>query len=217
VTREVVFRLTLPLLSSATINTDQFTAFAGGRKLLARVEIASDRRTVTLFYLEPLPGNAQVSVSLDGAGILDFLGRSIDPDGDGQPGGVARLRYETLSTEPVGTTAVLGRVFASELVPGPNNTTATVNVPLQGVIVSVDGQEERLRTTTDANGNFKLQPVPAGLFFVHVDGRTAAGSQWPNGNYYPVVGSPGKRSPAARTTWRVERARFFCRESSREA
>ncbi|MBL9126810.1 MAG: hypothetical protein JNL97_04145, partial [Verrucomicrobiales bacterium] len=188
VTREVVFRFTLPLGEAATVTTDRFAAFAGGRKLLSRVEISADRRGVTLFFLEPIPGNSQVTARFDGAGVVDFLGRAIDPDGNGEPGGVAELRYETLGTEPVGTTAVVGRVFASELIPGADNTSATVNVPLQGVTITVDGREEQLRTTTDANGSFKLQPVPAGTFFVHVDGRTAVGSQWPNGSYYPAVG-----------------------------
>ena len=37
-------------------------------------------------------------------------------------------------------------------------------------------------------GFFRLEPAPAGRFFVHVDGRTAVGSQWRRGAYYPVVG-----------------------------
>ena len=32
--------------------------------------------------------------------------------------------------------------------------------------------EQTLRAVTDTNGNFKLAPVPAGRFFVHIDGRT---------------------------------------------
>src|SRR5207237_8096493 len=48
------------------------------------------------------------------------------------------------------------------------------------------GAEETLRTTTDASGFFRLEPVPAGRFFVLVDGRTAANV--PAGAYYPFVG-----------------------------
>ena len=45
-----------------------------------------------------------------------------------------------------------------------------------------------LRTVTDGEGRFTLQPAPAGTFFVHIDGRTAVGSDWPDGSYYPTVG-----------------------------
>src|SRR5690606_4390787 len=188
VTREAVFRLTFPLAADTQLATDHVWAEAGGRRLLSRVELSSDRRTVTLFYLENVPGSAQVTVRFHGDGIEDFLGRPVDPDGDGVEGGIAELHYGTLSVTPVGATAVIGRVFASELVPGSDNTSATVNVPLEGVTITVDGMEETLRTTTDANGSFKLQPVPAGTFFVHVDGRTATASDWPGGDYYPAVG-----------------------------
>jgi hypothetical protein len=59
---------------------------------------------------------------------------------------------------------------------------------LENVTITVDGAEENLRTTTDASGFFRLEPVPAGRFFVHVDGHKAAGSQLPDGDYYPAVG-----------------------------
>jgi hypothetical protein len=94
--------------------------------------------------------------------------------------------FDTLSITPVAGTAISGRVFASE--PGQGAGGATVDVPLAGVTVTVDGAEETLRTTTDAQGNFTLNPSPAGSFFVHVDGRTSPQSSYPNGNYYPSVG-----------------------------
>src|SRR5262249_51750441 len=74
--------------------------------------------------------------------------------------------------------------------------------PLEGVIVTVDGAEQTLRTATDVNGYFQLLPAPGGRFFVHVDGRTAKGSDWPRGAYYPFVGKawvavPGKTNNLA--------------------
>src|SRR4030095_778820 len=96
-------------------------------------------------------------------------------------------------------TAVIGRVFASELVPGNDTGTNAMNKPLAGVIITVDGAEETLRTTTDEMGNFKLEPAPAGRFFVHVDGRSAQGSQWPNGAYYPFVGKAWDAAPGVST------------------
>src|SRR5262249_19967998 len=81
---------------------------------------------------------------------------------------------------------------ASELVPGQDTGTNAVNKPLAGVTISVDGMEQTLRTVTDATGNFTLMPVPAGRFFVHIDGRTvtdaAAGIHYPDKAYYPFVG-----------------------------
>ncbi len=186
VTRETVAYFSDPLAPTATLSVDQFWAEFGGRKVLSRVELASDRRKATLFYLENLPANARVTVRLVGDGLKDGNGQDLDADGDGKPGGTNVFTFDTLTTTPVGRTAVIGRVFASELAPGEGG--GSVNQPLAGVIITVDGAEETLRTTTDAEGNFKLQPVPAGRFFVHVDGRPAQGSQWPGGAYYPFVG-----------------------------
>lgn len=81
-------------------------------------------------------------------------------------------------------TSVCGRVFASELAQVRDTS---VNVPLAGVTITVDGMEETLRTTTDSKGNFCLSPAPAGRFFVHIDGRTATNGV-PSGSYYPFVG-----------------------------
>src|SRR5262249_51631606 len=106
-------------------------------------------------------------------------------DGDGQPGGSIQLDFDTLSITPVPGTAVIGHIFASDRIPGPDNRTF-VDRPLANVTITVDGAEETLRTTTDATGFFRLEPVPAGRFFVLVDGRTAANV--PAGAYYPFVG-----------------------------
>jgi hypothetical protein len=187
VTRETVFDFSAPLGDSTVLTTNRVYATYGNRRVLSRVELSSDKRKATLFYLEPLPGSTRVSVVFDGNGLADFLGRPLDADGDNLPGGSALIRFDTLSLAAVPNTAVIGQVFASEPIQGPG-TTNFVNRPLAGVTITVDGREQELRTTTDAEGRFRLQPVPAGRFFVHVDGRTAQGSQWPNGNYYPVVG-----------------------------
>ncbi len=188
VTRETILRFSCPLREGLLLDTKKLHAFAAGRQILSRVELSTDRRTATLFYLENLPSRTRVRVSFDGTGIVDCLGREIDADGDGQPGGVAQIDFDTLSTVAVSKTAVIGRVFASDPVPDPTGTTNFVNRPLKGVTITVDGAEETLRAVTDAQGTFRLEPAPTGRFFVHVDGRTADGSQWPSGAYYPFVG-----------------------------
>ncbi len=182
VTRETLVRFTAPLAPTTTLTLQDLRAEVGGREVLARTELSTDRRTATLFYLENLPGSARVRVTLDGTRLLDAAGRALDADGDGQPGGLRVLEFTTAGIIGLPNTSVRGHVFASEKNPDGSNR------PLEAVTITVDGAEETLRTVTDADGSFVLSPAPAGRFFVHVDGRTAVGSQWPGGAYFPFVG-----------------------------
>ncbi len=186
--REAVVSFSRPLQENAQLLPGQFTATVAGRQLLTRADLAIHRQKVTLFFLEPMPPNSRVQVRLDGAGLRDVWGQEIDGDGDGQPGGTLLLEFETANRVAVDQTGVTGRVLAAELIPDPTGAGQAVNRPLQGVTITVDGGEETLRTTTDANGYFTLIPAPAGRIFVHIDGRTATSSVWPNGAYYPFVG-----------------------------
>ncbi len=145
----------------------------------------------TLFHLEPLPGSARIRTVLNGSALTDAAGVPVDADGDGIPGGVAHLTFDTLSLTPLAGTAVIGRVLASELhVPAGGGDPA--DRPLPGVTITVDGMEETLRAVTDATGRFTLAPVPPGRFFVHIDGRTVVddpgGIRYPDKAYYPLVG-----------------------------
>ena len=182
VTRESVFDLRAPLAVGTSLSLDRLHAEAAGRSLLARAELSADRRRATLYYLENLPSGTRVTVTFEGSGLQDEVGRAVDLDGDGEPGGAAVLIFDTANTARLAGTAITGRVLASERGAGG------VDVPLVGVSISVDGQEETLRTTTAADGSFRLEACPAGRFFVNVDGRTATASQWPSGAYYPVIG-----------------------------
>ena len=188
VNREIVLNFSRPLAADTVVSTTNFFAGFSGRKFLSRVELSSDRRKASLFFLEPVRGGTRISAVFDGTGLRDSLGRLIDADGDGREGGSRVFTYDTFSTTPIPGTAVVGRVFASELVPGPGTGTNSVNQPLAGVTITVDGAEETLRAVTDANGFFKLTNAPAGRFFVHIDGRTSPLSHWPGGDYYPFVG-----------------------------
>lgn len=182
VTRETILRLDGPLAEGAMVTAGRLSAEFGGRRLLTRAEVSRDRRTLTLFYLENMPASARVVVTLDGTGLEDASGRALDVDGDGQAGGRYVLAFETAGISGLPGTGVEGRVWASEKNPDGSNR------PLANVTITVDGAEETLRTRTDATGAFRLMPAPAGRFFVHVDGRTAVGSEWPGGAYYPFVG-----------------------------
>jgi hypothetical protein len=186
VNREAVLRFSAPLAADAQVTRDNFFAGFGGRRFLSRVELSSDRRKASLFFLEPIPGSTRITAIFDATGVRDANGRTVDADGDGQPGGLHVLNFDTFSTTPVAGTAISGVVFASDPVaPRPDGTT---NLPLPGVTVTVDGAEESLRAVTDAAGRFTLTNCPSGRFFVHVDGRTSPLSVWPGGAYYPNIG-----------------------------
>jgi hypothetical protein len=194
VSRETIFRFTRPLAAQTVLSNDQLHATFGGRRVLSRIELSSDRSTVTLFYLEPLPASARVRVTFRAMGLLDEAGRGVDLNGDGEPGGAALVDFETLSITPAPETAVTGHVFASEPAPG-KAPGQTVDRPLAGVRISVDGAEETLFAVTDEDGSFRLDPSPAGRFFVTIDGRTSPESRWPDGDYYPFVGKAWEASP----------------------
>ncbi len=198
VTRETIIRFSTPLSTNAVLTTTNFSTGYSGRKRLSSVELSSDRKSATLFYLEQLPGSTRIYGFFDTTGLTDTAGRPLDGDRDGQPGGIALFSFETLSTDPIRGTAVIGRVFASERSgPGTNG----VNVPLQNVTITVDGAEETIRTTTDSQGRFVLTNAPAGRFFVHVDGRTVTNGianghlNWDARDYYPVVGKAWEAQP----------------------
>lgn len=202
-TRETIFRFTQPLSSTNVINTNTLYATFGGRRILSRVELANDKRGLTLFYLEPLPSSARIHVTLNAPSLTGLLGTQLDGNGDGLPGGMGTLDFDTASITPIPNTAVIGTVYASELAASTNGLTNTVNVPLAGVVITVDGAEQTLRTVTSSNGTFVLSPCPSGRFFVHVDGRTvtnlAAGIRYPDKAYYPFVGKAWEAVPGIMT------------------
>ena len=179
-TREAVVRFSLPLAPTVTLSTDDFSASFGGRRILSRVEISSDRLKVTLFPLEQLPASARIRAHLKGVNLRDTLGRQLDLNRDGIAGGDLIFDFDTVSVTPVPRTGMVGRVLAAEKDAQGNDK------PLAGVIIHVVGAEETTRTTTAADGRFTLTPVPAGDFFVEVDGRPVTG-QFPTGGYYAFV------------------------------
>ena len=191
-TRETIARFSQPLASTNIVTTNCMYAEFGGRRILSRLELAQDRRALTLFYLEPLPSSARVRVTINGNLLTSLLGQTLDADGDGNAGGTTKVDFDTASITPLTGTAVIGTVFASELAASTNGLTNSINIPLAGVTITVDGAEQTLRTVTSSNGTFVLSPCPAGRFFVHVDGRTVtnlpAGIRYPDMAYYPFVG-----------------------------
>jgi hypothetical protein len=193
VTRETIVRLSRALDANAAVPAQAIVAEFAGQVLPSRLHVSPDGKTLTLFYFQTLPASARVRVRVAGDVLVDRLGRLVDADGDGTAGGVGVVDFDTLALTTLPGTSVTGRVFASELGAG------AVNTPLAGVVVSVDGAETTLRTTTDAMGNFSLEPAPVGEFFVHIDGRAATNGV-PVGAYYPVVGKKWESKAGQVTT-----------------
>lgn len=185
VSRETVLRFTTPLAEDTVLTGEEVYAEFAGERLAAWTVLSQDRRSITLFYDAYLPGGTRIQVTIDGNRLRDTEGRKLDMNGNGKPGGIGSFAFTTASIAPVPGTAVTGHVYATEL--GTENG-QPVDVPLKGVMVLLDGKEQTINAITDENGYFKLEPVPAGEFFVHVYGWTAEGSNYPDGTYYAAVG-----------------------------
>jgi RHS repeat-associated protein len=195
VSRETIVRFS-GALDPATVTEEAIYASFGGERFGDTRYVSADGATVTVFYARPfLPASARVRVTVDGARLRDRAGRPVDADGDGVPGGVGVIEFDTLTITTLPGTIVCGRVFASELAAMGGGS---VNQPLAGVIVTVDGQEPTMRAVTDELGDFRLDPAPAGRFFVHIDGRSAT-AEVPAGAYYPVVGKAWEAVPGVET------------------
>ncbi len=172
VTRETIFRFSQPLAANTSLSTDLVFAEVGTRRILSRAELASDRRKITLFYLEPLPASARIRARLDGNRLRDGAGSLVDGDGDGVAGGWMEIQFDTMSSILLPGTAVSGYVYDSASVQTP---AGPANKPIAGAIISIDGNEQTARAVTDSNGFFLLNPSPAGRFlFTSMDGRQRA-------------------------------------------
>lgn len=186
VTRETIFFLNTPI-DPATVNSSNVYATFAGQVLPTTIHISPDNQRITLFYASDMPPSSHIEVVLNGDQIADSDGYALDADNDGHPGGIFYLGFDTLSLTVIPGTAVCGYVIASELGVDPYGN--PVDIPLENATITVDGRESELFTTTDATGYFCLDPAPAGMFYVHVDGRTAT-NPVPAGAYYPFVGKP---------------------------
>jgi hypothetical protein len=181
VTRETIIEFSWPI-SSTGVTTDTFSAQFGGQALAARVHQSPDRRRVTLFYEQPLPASARVRVTVNGDNLFDNQGRAVDVDGDGLPGGVATIDFDTLSLSRIAGTDVWGYVYDSY-----NKNPDNSDRPVISATIRVDGFPEA-NAVTDQNGYFILHDMPAPIFFVHIDGSTATNA--PPGTVYATVGKP---------------------------
>ena len=131
VTRETVLEFGGPING---VSPSAFSAQFGGNNLSARLHTSPDRKKVTLFYDNPLPASARVRVTVDGDQLTDDNGEAVDADGDGLPGGVATIDFDTLSLSRIPNTDVWGFVFDSY-----NQNPDGSDRPVAGATIRVDG------------------------------------------------------------------------------
>jgi hypothetical protein len=185
-------------VNPATLNANSLYATGpDGAKLAATIVPAQDGSFAWLFFAEPLPSGAQITLHVDGSRIRAAAdGAFLDADGDGTAGGVATLRFTTVSTSNVQGTTVRGQVVdpGVDLLPGtfddtrrgPDGVPFTADDvflnPIAGAKVFILGREDQF-VLTDENGFFELSNVPAGAVKLAIDGRTATNAPdeffWP--------------------------------------
>jgi hypothetical protein len=182
----------------STLNSNNFFASFAGQKLPARIVPASNGTFAWLFFDPPMPNASQIEVTVDGSTIRTLVNTLLDADGDGEPGGVARANFSTVSVVPIPGTVLVGRLAdpgpdlqpmtEDDFSPGPDGQPMTSDdvflSPIAGVKVFLHGMEDHA-VFTDANGNFRLEPVPVGDVKVVTDGLTATTSH--EGFYWPEM------------------------------
>ena len=192
--RETVLRFSAPLESSTVTSAAIYAEEAGGISIPSRLHIAPNRQTVTVFYDSGLPEGTTVDVIIQGDLLLGERGQGFDGNGDGDYGGTGSTAFATADLTSVDGTVVCGRILASE--PAQDALGQLVDVPLEGVTISVDGAEAIYHTVTDADGNYCLDPAPGSPFHIHYDGSTAS-NPLPEGAYYPFVTKSVEPVPGA--------------------
>lgn len=180
VTRNAVVRFDREM-DPATIDSDSFYIKKNQEKILGSVEVSSTGMFATFFPSDPLPVSTQYQVVVDGSKVMDMDGISLDADGDGLPGGIRQSLFRTLSETRIPGTHVWGYVkdsFSGD--------------PIEGVTLYVNAFPEA-SATTDSEGRFQLDDMPAPEFFVHIVGGTADNA--PDGFTYPNLGKPFRSVP----------------------
>ncbi len=103
VTRETILRFSRPLAANGVYDASTIYAQQGSVVLAAEYRLSQDRKTVTLFYQDPLPASSRIRLTVLGDLIADELGCLIDADQDSIPGGTLVVDFDTLTLSVVDT------------------------------------------------------------------------------------------------------------------
>ncbi len=187
-------------VDTSTLAADTFFATGpDGRKLAATIVPAKDGSYAWLFFRDPLPASAQVTMHLDGAAVRARSdGAALRINDNGSIRSDIAWSFITTGTVGVAGTRLAGRIVdpGPDLEPltfddirrGPDGIIHTSDDvflnPLAHVQVSILGRPD-LVTFTDESGNFTFADVPAGATKVVVDGRPATNA--PAGVFFPEM------------------------------
>ena len=192
----------------ATLTDATFFASAGGEVLPANIVIDASGLFARLFFDGPMPGGAEVEVTVDGSAILSAAGGiALDADEDGAPGGHHHFAFTTESTVALPGTTLSGRLAdagpdlipltADDTLPGGDGQLGTdddvVLTPIAGAQIYVRGLEDDF-VVTGADGRFHFDAVPGGPITLALRGETAGA---PAGFTYPELTANLEMVPAA--------------------
>src|SRR5690606_4614790 len=93
--------------------SDNFYATGpNGDKLPAQIVPANDGSFAWLFFSDPMPGGAIITVHVKGDTILAAAdGIALDADGNATPGGDLAYQFTTVALEPIAGTTLRGYVL----------------------------------------------------------------------------------------------------------
>jgi hypothetical protein len=190
-----------PVDPSSLNDTNFFATGPDGQKIPATIVPSDDGTYAWLFFTNPLPGAARITLTVDGSTIRAANGDLLDADMSGTPGSKRTTTFTTVSLTAVAGTSLFGTVAdpGPDLKPftlddvraGPDQTLMDADdvylLPIAHVHVYILGMQGQAGadTYTDASGNFNLTAVPAGDVKLVLDGNTAANP--PAGYYFPEM------------------------------
>jgi hypothetical protein len=200
-------------VNPATLTADSFYATGpDGVRLASTLVPSQDGSFVWMFFRDALPSSSRITLHLNGNAIRAAAdGQALDGDVDGVAGGNADWAFTTVSTAAVTGTRLVGKVVDpgvdqlpmsfDDIRRGPDGVIHTADDvflnPIAGARVFVIGRPD-LVTTTDANGNFAFDELPAGNVKVGIDGRTASNA--PAGVFFPEMVMDVNLRPAVTNT-----------------
>ncbi|MBV5344317.1 MAG: phosphatase PAP2 family protein, partial [Rhodoferax sp.] len=187
-------------VNPGTLTANSFYATgADGAKLPTTIVPSLDGSFAWLFFTNPLPSGANVTLHVDGAAVRAAAdGAFLDGDSNGTTGGEKTWTFTTVNNSSVAGTKLIGKIVdpGADLLPmtfddirrGPDGVIHTTDDvflnPIAGATVFVVGRPD-LKALTDASGNFAFDNVPAGNIKVAIDGRTATNA--PSGVFWPEM------------------------------
>jgi hypothetical protein len=177
--------------------SDFYATDPSGATIAAKIVPATDGSFAWLFFANPMPGGATITLHVDGSKIHALGdGALLDAGMTGKSGSVLTTTFTTVNLTPLSGTSLSGKLVdpGPDLQPGtfddvragPDQRLHTADdvylLPIAGVKVFILGMEDQA-VTTDADGNFSFPTVPAGDVKLSIEGTTTTNP--PPGYYFP--------------------------------